>query len=236
MVATTQQKTRSVLEALVRQSSGGQKTALLRRAGKLPAVVYGLGGGSVSIEVNAADAEHAIHSGAHLVDLKLDGKIEHVLIQQVQYDHLQAGIQHVDFLRIDPNHKVRVKVPLDFRGTPKGTKEGGILEVQTAEVEVEVLPLAIPDIIRVNVEHLELHGILHVREITVPEGVRLLNSPEQILCQVRTVKEETPVLEAAPGPTEPEVIGKKPTEEETAEAAAGQPAPGKKPEKTEAKK
>ena len=232
MVATTQ-KTRSVLDAEVRQ--GGSKNAsVLRRTGKLPGIVYGLGGDSVPITLDAAATEHAVHSGAHLVDVKINGKIEHVLIQEVQYDHLQIIIQHVDFLRIDPNHKVKVKVPLDFRGTPKGTKEGGILEVQISELEVEVLPLAIPDEIRVNVENLELHGILHVKEITVPEGVRVLNSPEQILCQVRTVKEEAPALEAAPGPTEPEVIGKKPAEE-GAEGAVD-PAAAKKAEKTEAKK
>ncbi|HTV48999.1 MAG TPA: 50S ribosomal protein L25 [Phycisphaerae bacterium] len=235
MVATTQ-KTRSVLEAQVRESGSAKKTAHLRSGGKLPGIVYGLGGETISITLDAAATEHAVHSGAHLVDVKINGKIEHVLIQEVQYDHLQANIQHVDFLRIDPSRKVRVKVPLDFRGTPKGTKEGGILEVQTAEVEVEVLPLAIPDVIRVNVENLELHGILHVKEIAIPEGVRVLNLPDQILCQVRTVKEELPAAEAAPGPIEPEVIGKKPTEEEAAAGAADQPAAAKKTEKTEAKK
>src|SRR5271163_4447204 len=113
MVATTQ-KTRSVLDAEVRQ--GGSKNAsVLRRTGKLPGIVYGLGSDSVPITLDAAATEHAVHSGAHL-DNYLQVIVLHLLDQHV-----------LDFA-VDLNHKVKVKVPLDFRGTPKGTKEGGILE------------------------------------------------------------------------------------------------------------
>ena len=136
----------------------------------------------------------------------------------MQYDYLQAGLEHIDLLRIDPKRKVRVKVALEFRGTPKGTKEGGILETQTTEIEIEVSPLAIPDSIRVNVDHLELHDIIHAKDITMPEGAKLVDYPEKIICQVRTVKEEVIAVAVEAGPTEPEVIGKK-KEEEGAEGA-----------------
>ena len=102
-----------------------------------------------------------LQSGAHILEVTLDGKQEKMLIQDVQYDYLQTTPEHIDLLRIDPNQRVTVKVNLEFRGTPKGTKEGGVLETQTSEVELEVLALAIPDAIRVNVENLELHQILH---------------------------------------------------------------------------
>ncbi len=219
-MTTTTHAPRLTLEAQVRRQTGGRHVQTLRRTGKLPGVVYGLAGANVPIEFSAAHAAHIVHSGSHLVDLKIDDKVEHVLIQQVQYDFLQASIAHVDFLRIDPSRKVKVKVPLDFRGTPKGAKEGGILEKQIAEVDVETLPLEIPDVIRINVEHLELHGILHAKEIPLPAGARLLNPPDQIVCQVRTVKEEIPVAEAEGGPTEPEVIGRKAAEEEVEGQAA----------------
>jgi large subunit ribosomal protein L25 len=229
MVATTEHK-RHTLEVAVRSAPGRKGTLQLRKHGKVPGVVYGLAKENIAIELGAKETERAIHSGAHLVDINLNGSIEHVLIQDVQYDHLQMAIEHVDFMRIDPTHKVRVKVPLDFRGTPKGAKEGGILEVQIAELEVEVLPLEIPDQIRFSVEHLEIHGLVHAKEIPLPAGARLLNPPDQILCQVRTVKEAEPEAAVATGPAEPEVIGKKPAEETEAAAAGGKAAPAAKKE------
>ena len=220
MVAATEHK-RHTLEVSLRSAPGRKGAEHLRKNGKIPGVVYGLAKENLPIELGAKEAERAIHSGTHLVDIKLNGSVEHVLIQDVQYDHLQMAIEHVDFMRIDPTHKVRVKVPLDFRGTPKGAKEGGILEVQISELEVEVLPLEIPDKIRFDVEHLEIHGLVHAKEIPLPAGVRLLNPADQILCQVRTVKEVTPEVTVAAGVAEPEVIGKKPAEEGAAPAAAG---------------
>ena len=82
------------------------------------------------------------------MEIALNGKPEKMLIQDVQYDYLQANVEHIDLMRIDPTKKVRVKVALEFRGTPKGAKEGGILETPTTEVEIEVSPLHIPDSIR----------------------------------------------------------------------------------------
>src|SRR5262249_54757311 len=96
----------------------------------------------------------------------------------------------------------------------------GILETQITELELEVLAIAIPDAIRVNVENMELHDIIHAKDIALPAGVKLLNYPEQIVCQVRAIKEEVAVVEAGAAATEPEVIGKK-KEEEGAEGEAG---------------
>ena len=155
-----------------------------------------------------------------MIDVVIDGKPEKVLIKDVQYDYLQKEIEHIDLMRIDENQRVKVKVPLDFRGTPKGTKEGGILEKQMAELELEVLAMAIPDGIRVNVEDLELNGIIHAREVPLPP-VKLMHHPDQIVCQVRTVKEEVAVVEAVATSTEPEVIGKKKEDEAAAEGEGG---------------
>ncbi len=217
-MATATEHKNVVLTAQVRKERGSRKSQALRASGLLPAIIYGHKQESLSVTLPAVETEALIHSGKHIIDVNLDGKTEKVLIQDVQYDYLQSEIEHVDLLRVDPNQKVKVKVPLDFRGIPKGAREGGILETQIAELEVEVLVTAIPDIIRVNVEHLELHAILHVKDIPVPEGTRVINSPEQIVAQVRTVKEEVAPVEAQAVAAEPEVIGKKPTEEGAAAA------------------
>jgi large subunit ribosomal protein L25 len=203
----------------IRKERGSRKSQFLRASGKLPGVVYGLKKDPVSIALPFVETVNLLRSGSHIMEVTLEGKQEKMLIQDVQYDYLQTTVEHVDLLRIDPNQRVSVKVALEFRGTPKGTKEGGILETQTNEVELEVLALAIPDTIRVNVENLEMHQILHAKDIALPEGAKLMDNPEKIICQVRTVKEEVAATEGAPATAEPEVIGKK-KEEEGAEGAA----------------
>jgi large subunit ribosomal protein L25 len=214
-------KQEKALTLEVRPERGSRRSRLIRAEGNLPGIVYGLGTDPVSVTFPAAEAIAVIHGGSHTIDVSINGKTEKLLIQDVQYDYLQTDVEHVDFLRIDPNKKVTVRVSLDFRGVPKGTKEGGILETQTSELEIEVSPLNIPDHIRVNVENLEMHQILHASEIALPEGATLADSPEKIIAQVRTVKEEVAATPAEAGAAEPEVIGKKKEDEEGA-AAGGE--------------
>jgi len=203
-----------------RTETGSRKMRFLRAENKFPAVIYGLGAKPVNVILPTPESVAVLQSGSHIMEVSLEGKAEKYLIQDVQYDYLQVHVEHIDLLRIDPKKKVRVKVALDFRGTPKGTKEGGILEKQNTEIEVEVSPLEIPDSIRVNVDHLEMHDILHAKEVVLPAGAKLVDYAEKIICQVRTVKEEVAAVAAEATSTEPEVIGKK-KEEEGAEGAAG---------------
>jgi large subunit ribosomal protein L25 len=213
-------KQQKPVTAEVRTTRGSRKAQYLRATGKIPGVVYGLQQQPVLITLPLPETLSVLQSGSHILEVAIEGKAEKMLIQDVQYDYLNANVEHVDLLRIDPNKKVKVKVALDFRGTPKGTKEGGILETQATEVELEVSPLAIPSSIRVNVENLEMHQILHAKEVALPEGATLVDFADKIICQVRTVKEEVAAATAEAGPAEPEVIGKK-KEEEGAEGAAG---------------
>jgi len=210
----------------LRSERGSRKTWFLRAEGKTPGIIYGLGKDPVAIAMSTPLAVSVLQSGAHIMEITLEGKNEKMLIQDVQYDYLQTNIEHIDLLRIDPSKKVRVKVSLEFRGVPKGSKEGGVLETQTPEIEIEVSPLAIPGTIRVNIEHLELHQILHAKDVALPEGAKLVDYPEKIICQVRTVKEEVAAVGAEATTAEPEVIGKK-KEEEGAEGAAADAKGGK---------
>ncbi len=205
--------------AELRTARGSRQTRFLRAEGKTPGIIYGMGKDAVAVSLPTVEALAVLQSGSHIMDVAFDGKAEKLLIQDVQYDYLQAGLSHIDLLRIDPKKTVRVKVALEFRGTPKGAKEGGILETQTTVVEIEINPLNIPDNIRVNIDHLELHDIIHAKDVPLPQGAKLIDYPEKIICQVRTVKEEVVAVAVEAGPAEPEVIGKK-KEEEGAEGAA----------------
>ena len=221
MAAKTSHKQHATIKAEARTAKGSRKTQFLRASGKTPGVVYGLGKKPVMIALPTPEVISVLTSGAHIMEITLEGKAEKMLIQDVQYDFLQTNVEHLDLLRIDPSKKVRVKVSIEFRGVPKGTKEGGILEKQTTEIEIEVSPLAIPDNIRVNVEGLEMHQILHAKEVVLPEGAKLVDYAEKIICQVRTVKEEVAAVAVEATAAEPEVIGKKKEEEGAEGAAAG---------------
>lgn len=217
--------------AELRTDRGTRRARNLRKHYKIPAVLYGLGKEAVSIALPHAATETILRSGSHTADITLDGKTEKVLIQDVQYDYLQKEIEHIDLLRIDPNQKVKVKVALDFRGTPKGAKDGGILAAQLNEIELEVLATAIPSEIRVSVEDLELNAVLHAKDIALPAGAKLLDNPDRIVAAV-TVFKEVVAEDLGAGAAEPEVIGKKPEEGAEGDAAkAGAPAAKAAPKK-----
>lgn len=223
------------LKAEVRSERGSRKAQALRAAGRLPGVVYGLHKDVLAISVPATEAVTLIHSGSHTADLELGGQTEKVLIKDVQYDHLDSTIEHVDFLRVDPTQRIEVSVPLEFRGVPKGAKEGGILETVTTEITIEALALEIPDSIRVTVDHLDLHDVIHAREVQLPPGAKLVDDGDQIICTVRTVREEVVAVAAAEaGPAEPEVIGKKKEEDEEGAAAPAAGTKGAAPAKAAA--
>jgi len=140
----------------------------------------------------------------------------------VQYDHLQQTPVHVDLMRVDVSERVRVKVPIELRGRPKGTMEGGTLVSVLTELDVECLLLNIPESLRVKVDHLELNDMVHVREIQVPPDVTVLNAPDEIVAVVHPPRGTTTAeAEAAlpEGTAEPEIIakGKEETEGEGGE-------------------
>ena len=220
MAKNVQAKQEKPVVAEPREIRGTRKTRFLRATGMTPGIIYGLGKDPITVSLSTPETTSVLKSGTHIIEVTLNGKAEKLLIQDVQYDYLQKDIEHIDLLRIDPNKKVHVKVNLEFRGTPKGTKEGGILEIQTSVLEIEVSPMHIPDSIRVNVENLEMHHMIHAKDVELPAGVKLVDYAEKIICQVRTVKEEVAAVAVEAGPTEPEVIGKK-KEEEGAEGAEG---------------
>lgn len=201
-----------------RSELGSRANKRLRDRGLLPGVVYGHKEAVVPITLPKKEVVFHLEHGAHLFDLVLNGKSEKVLVKEVQYDHLGIEVLHVDFARVSLDEKVTVTVPLELKGTPKGESQGGKLQQLIADLEIECLVTEIPDAIRHNVADLEKDAVLHIRDLTLPPGVKVLMDGEVIVATVREIFEQAPT-EAA-GPAEPEVIGKK-KEEEQPEAEAG---------------
>ena len=210
----------ATIQGEVRQLGGKHANDRLRRQGLVPAVVYGHGLPPEYVAVSRHDTELALAHMQHVIRMKINGGEEQYLIKDVQYDHLQQAPIHLDLMRVDPNERVQVKVPLELRGTPKGAQRGGTLVHVTPELEVECLLLRIPESIRARVDHLDLNDMLHVREIEVPSDVRVLNNPDDVIAVVHPPRGTTTAELEAEAPAEgaePKVIGRGPKEEEKGE-------------------
>jgi large subunit ribosomal protein L25 len=204
-----------------RSELGSRANKRLRDAGFIPGVIYGHKEAVVPVTLPKIDVVNHINRGAHLFDLSVEGKSEKVLVKEVQYDHLGIEVLHVDFARVSLDEKVEITVPLELKGTPKGEADGGVLTQVISELHVECLVTDIPDIIRHNITEMKLNDVLHINQLTLPAGVKVLQDGHLIVATVKEIVEaagDVPV--AATGGVEPEVIGKKKEDEDAAAAAA----------------
>src|SRR5271154_1978558 len=157
-----------------RNELGSRANKRLRDAGFVPGVIYGHKEAVVPVTLPKRELVGHLNHGAHLFDVTVEGKSEKVLVKEVQYDHLGLEVLHVDFARVSLDEKVKVIVPLELRGKPKGEAEGGKLAQLIADIEVECLVTDIPAFIRHDVSELVLNSTLHVSELKVPANVRVL--------------------------------------------------------------
>src|SRR5947209_12452534 len=136
------------IEIKQRSELGSRANKRLRDTGFIPGVIYGHKLDVVPVTLPRKEVTNHLNKGTHLFDLGLDGKRETVLVKEVQYDHLGIEILHVDFARVDLNERVTVTVPLELKGTPKGEAEGGVLQQNISDLEIECVVTEIPDALR----------------------------------------------------------------------------------------
>ncbi len=215
------------VKAQNRTELGSRAMKRIRDKGMIPAVIYGHKQAVLPITLDKREVSSHINKGAHLFDLDVAGTSETVLVKEAQYDHLGIQLLHVDFSRVSLDEKVKVKVPLELKGTPKGEAEGGKLQQLIAELDVECVVVSIPELIRHIVTEMEMDSVLHIKDLHFPEGVKPLQDPELIVAMVREVKEEiiAPVVAEVAVP-EPEVIGAKEREEKAAVETTAAPVKG----------
>jgi large subunit ribosomal protein L25 len=201
-----------------RESLGKRNNRRLRRAGRLPAILYGHGEEPVSLTLSADKLEASIRHGAKVVDL--DGAASgKALLQDVQWDTFFQNVLHVDLLRVRAGEKVKVDVPIELRGEAPGSRDGGVIELLVHSLEIEVPLDVIPDKLHLNINQLEIGGHLTANDIIdLPEGAKILDDLDIMIvhCVQPLAEEEAEAAEEA-GAAEPEVIGKGKEEEEEAE-------------------
>jgi large subunit ribosomal protein L25 len=214
-----------LLKAEKRTEVGKAGAKKLRKQDMLPAVIYGKDF-SMPIKLQKSDILKVMTSGAgeHTlinIEIKEDGdkKKEHwTIIKDYQLDPIRNELLHVDFMEISLKERIKIMVPIIITKEPIGVKKGGILQHQLREVEVECLPTEMPDGIEVDASSLDIGHSLHVSDLPVKEGVRLLSDPQEVvLTVIAPVVEEEAVPAAEEEVAEPELVKKAKPEEEEAE-------------------
>lgn len=214
------------LAAQLRTEHGSNAARRLRRSGWVTANLYGKNFTPVMLQINARVCREVLGpygAGHNLLTLKVDtpagngGEAHTVVVKEVQRNPLTHALVSLDFQRVALNERVTTVVPLVLHGTPVGTKEGGIVEHFLHEVEVQCEAQHLPERVAHDISGMQVHDVLHVRDLVRAAGVTILNDAEEVIVSVTpprvVVETPTEVVEAV---AEPEVIqrGKKPTEDE----------------------
>ena len=219
----------TALDVESREITNSRAVRRLRRDGMVPGVVYGGTGGPVPIQVDARTLRLALaHSGA-VIEVKVDGeKGTPVVVKDQQRDPVKGTIIHVDLLRVRLDQAIQSTVPLELTGAEDapGSKEGGVLEHITRELNIEALPTEIPDVITHDVSEMEINDTVVLSAVSVPPGVTLLDDLEETVVATLTpprlqIEEEEEIEE------ETEMVGE---EGEEAEAPEGEGATGEEAE------
>lgn len=224
-----------------REGTGKSVVRKLRRAGVVPAILYG-GRAPQTLTVDPRAVLRIIHGhegSTQLLSLKYDGDGASLMaiIRDMQFDPVSDRLLHVDLQEVSADRAITVRVAVHPVGEAIGVKDTkGILNLVMHEVEVSCLPTNIPERIDADVSNLAIGDVLTVGDLRPPEGVRITNDPGQAVATVSPPMAEevaAPAVTAAVAPAEPEVLTERKPKEEgaPAEAEAGKKAPAKKPEK-----
>jgi large subunit ribosomal protein L25 len=216
-----------------RTDQGKGASRRLRRAGKVPAVVYGAGSPAENIQFDheklAIVARNEWFSSS-ILDLLVEGDRQKVLLRDVQKHPFKPQLMHLDFLRINEDRAIRVEVPIHFINqdkSPAAKMSGVVISHSLTEVEIACLPRDLPEHIELDLGNLELGDIIHLSDLKLPPGVeipelRLGREYDHTVVTAQTVREEVEeVPEAVAGEVVEGVAA--PAEGEAAAAAAVKP-------------
>jgi large subunit ribosomal protein L25 len=200
-----------------RENTGKGHNRRARSGGLIPAVVYGGGKDSVSIQIDRksmldlmkkAGSENPIY----LLKLTDSGGERHAMIREVQIDPISRQVLHIDFQRVLMDQKVRVQVPVELVGVAYGVKtQSGVLDFVTREVQVECLPGDIPKQVELDVTEIHAGHHAEARDLKLPNGVTLLDEPDKVIISITHARTEE--SEGASDRPEPEVLKKGKTDE-----------------------
>ena len=168
------------ITAETRSDMGKGASRRLRREDKVPAVIYGAGKDAASITIEHKSLFHHLEHEAfysHILSLSVDGKKENVVLKDLQRHPFKPTILHADFLRVSAKEKLRMNVPIHFKGgddAPGVRIDGGVITHNVSDVEIICLPKDLPEYLEVDLSELEFEHSLHLSDIKLPKGVEIV--------------------------------------------------------------
>lgn len=182
------------VQAEPRHTRGKNDARRLRAAGKVPVIIYGGEGESISAVANLSDLAAIIRSRtgvSTIFKIAVDGQESEVMFQDRQIDPLKGRLIHADLKRIVRGQKLEISVQLELIGEPVGVEtEGGILDHVLHEIEIRCRPSQIPESIKVDVSNLHAKEVLHVSDVKVDEEIEILTAPEAVVATIKFAKPE----------------------------------------------
>ena len=164
-----------VAETRVDEGKGASRR-LRRLEGKMPAVIYGVGQDAQSLTLIRKDFEYMLENEAcfsSILEVQVDGKSQNAIIKDIQRHPAKGFPMHADFLRVRMDQAIKVNVPLHFINEEQCTGVklgGGMIQKQATDIEIQCLPKDLPEYLEVDMLDVELGGIVHLSDITLPEG------------------------------------------------------------------
>ncbi len=213
-----------IVISAVKRTVTGKQVGVLRRAGKLPGVIYGHKVDPIAITMDLKQSTHILNiaTSSSIIQIDLEGVEYSALVREKQKDYLKNRFIHVDFQSVSQTEKIKAEVGIEFVGIAPAVKDfsGVIVEGITA-IEVEALPKDLPERFIVDISQLtEIGNAIYIKDLTIPANVEVLSVLEDMIVMVSApAAEEIEVVETEELAEEPEVIekGKKEEEDETPE-------------------
>ncbi|GMO38322.1 MAG: 50S ribosomal protein L25 [Termitinemataceae bacterium] len=187
-----------VFNAKKRSALGSANAGRLRRLGRIPGVIYGHSG-TIPVDLDAREFTSGIKgiSESTIVKVDIDGSAHDAFVKETQRNIVNGNILHVDFYEIEMGKVLRTHVSLRTYGNPIGVRDGGVLETPLHEIEVECLPKDLPEIIKVDISGLNVNQAIHVSDLNLGDGVKLISAEDQVVALVKFAKAEKASAHAA---------------------------------------
>ena len=191
------------LAAEIRATRPKSRRHELRRQGRIPAILYGPKTKATAIAISAVELRSRVSASARQRLMRLKSSSpelndRHVIVKDIQRAPVSGNFVHADFYEVDLTRPLRVSVPLRFTGKAHGVAEGGILQPLVREVEVECLPLEIPEMIEVDVSALDIHNVIHVSAMTFAGNLKpIFDTDYPVVTVLPPTVAEAPVAAAA---------------------------------------
>lgn len=209
------------LTAAPRAGRGKGNARRLRREGRVPAVAYGSDLQPTAVSVDALQLYHALRTDAGLnavIEVHVGAERFLALARELQRHPVRRDILHVDLVAIDRRRKVTVDVPLHLVGEAPGAEAGGVVDHVLFTVSVEVLPLEVPDQLRLDISDMQIGDVKRLEDLPLPEGVELLDDPESTVVSIYVPAAEVLEPEVADGETEEEAAAETESDDDADDA------------------